>query len=70
MEAIPILGFEKTVQAIHWARSLGLKVVLWTENDGLFYADDNLARLKGLFEVVITNDVEKMISYLRELGLR
>ncbi|NJE03453.1 glycerophosphodiester phosphodiesterase family protein [Thermococcus sp. MV11] len=70
MEAIPLLGFEKTLQALHWARSLGLKVVLWTENDGLFYADDNLARLKGLFEVVIANDVEKMISYLRELGLR
>ncbi|WP_048151785.1 glycerophosphodiester phosphodiesterase family protein [Thermococcus cleftensis] len=70
MEAIPLLGFEKTLQALHWARSLGLKVVLWTENDGLFYADDNLARLKGLFEVVIANDVEKMIRYLRELGLR
>ncbi|NJE01728.1 glycerophosphodiester phosphodiesterase family protein [Thermococcus sp. JdF3] len=70
MEAIALLGFEKTVQALHWARSLGLKVVLWTENDGLFYADDNLARLRGLFEVVIANDVERMISYLRELGLR
>jgi glycerophosphoryl diester phosphodiesterase len=70
MEAIPLLGFEKTLQALHWARSLGLKVVLWAENDGLFYADDNLARLKGLFEVVITNDVEKMISYLKGLGLR
>ncbi|MCD6372210.1 MAG: glycerophosphodiester phosphodiesterase [Thermococcus sp.] len=70
MEAIPIIGFEKTVQAIKWARSLGLKVVLWTENDELFYKDDNLARLKGLFEVVIANDVEGVIKYLHSIGLR
>jgi len=70
MEAIPLLGFEKTVQAIGWARSLGLKVVLWTENDELFYKDDNLLKLKGLFEVVIANDVERMLSYLKNAGLR
>ncbi|WP_297457905.1 glycerophosphodiester phosphodiesterase family protein [Thermococcus sp.] len=70
MEAIPLLGLEKTLQAIKWARTLGLKVVLWTENDELFYLNDNLAKLKGLFEVVIANDVERMISYLGELGLR
>ncbi len=70
MEAIPIIGFEKTVQAIGWARSLGLRVVLWTENDVLFYKDDNLAKLKGLFEVVIANDVERMMGYLKTIGLR
>ncbi|CAB49190.1 glycerophosphodiester phosphodiesterase family protein [Pyrococcus abyssi] len=70
MEAIPIIGFEKTVEAIKWARSLGLKVVLWTENDELFYVNRNLERLKGLFEVVIANDVEKMLTHLRELGLK
>ncbi|AFK21650.1 glycerophosphodiester phosphodiesterase family protein [Pyrococcus sp. ST04] len=70
MEAIPIIGFEKTVSAIKWARSLGLKVVLWTEDDNLFYQNDNLAKMSGLFEVVIANDVEKMIGYLKELGLR
>ena len=70
MEAIPLLGLEKTLQAIKWARSLGLKVVLWTENDELFYLNDSLAKLKGLFEVVIANDVERMIGYLGELGLR
>lgn len=70
MEAIPLLGFEKTVQAIGWARSLGLKVVLWTANDELFYKDDNLLKLRGLFEVVIANDVERMLSYLKDAGLR
>ncbi|NJE49043.1 glycerophosphodiester phosphodiesterase family protein [Thermococcus sp. 9N3] len=70
IEAIPVLGFEKTVQALGWARSLGLKVVLWTENDELFYKDDNLLKLKGLFEVVIANDVERMLSYLKNAGLR
>ena len=70
MEAIPLIGFEKTVQAIKWARSLGLKVVLWTENDELFYKDDNLLKLKGLFDVVIANDVERMLSYLKNAGLR
>lgn len=70
MEAIPLIGLEKTLQALHWVRSLGLKVVLWTENDVLFYKDDNLAKLKGLFEVVIANDVVRMIEYLKKLGLR
>ena len=70
MEAMYILGFEKTVQAIGWARSLGLKVVLWTGNDALFYQNDNLIKLKGLFEIVIANDVEKMMGYLKEHGLR
>ena len=70
MEAIPIIGFERTVEAIKWARSLGLKVVLWTENDELFYQSENLAKMKGLFEVVIANDVERMINYLRKLRLR
>ncbi|WP_297073568.1 glycerophosphodiester phosphodiesterase family protein [Thermococcus sp.] len=70
MEAIPLLGLEKTLQAIKWARSLGLKVVLWTENDELFYLNDNLAKLKGLFEVVIANDVKRMIEYLKKQGLR
>lgn len=70
MEAIPLLGQERTLQAIGWARSLGLRVVLWTESDELFYQNDNLAKLKGLFEVVIANDVERMIDYLKRLGLR
>ncbi|ASJ06708.1 glycerophosphodiester phosphodiesterase family protein [Thermococcus pacificus] len=70
IEAIPLLGLEKTVQAVKWARSLGLKVVLWTEKDDLFYLNDNLAKLTGLFEVVIVNDVERMSNYLRKLGLR
>ena len=70
MEAIPLIGFEKTVQALHWARSLGLRVVLWAENDVLFYRDDNLAKLRGLFDVVIANDVEKMMEYLKTLGFR
>ncbi len=70
MEALHLLGFEKTLQAIGWARSLGLKVVLWTANDTLFYQNDNLAKLRGLFEVVIANDVEGMIEYLRGIGLR
>ena len=70
MEAMELLGVEKTVQALKWARSLGLKVVLWTENDELFYKDDNLLKLKGLFEVVIANDVERMLPYLKNAGLR
>ncbi|WP_457752649.1 glycerophosphodiester phosphodiesterase family protein [Thermococcus sp.] len=70
MEGIPIIGFERFRQAVAWAKSLGLKVVLWTENDELFYVNDNLKRLVGLFDVVIVNDVVRMIDYLRSLGLR
>ncbi|GAB6102523.1 glycerophosphodiester phosphodiesterase family protein [Thermococcus atlanticus] len=70
MEAIPLIGLEKTMQALRWVRSLGLRVILWTENDILFYKNDNLARIKGLFDAVIANDVERMIRYLKGLGLR
>jgi len=70
MEVIPLLGVEKTVKAVGWVRSLGLRVVLWTANDELFYKDDNLLKLRGLFEVVIANDVERMLSYLKNAGLR
>ncbi len=70
MEAIPLIGLEKTLQALRWVRSLGLRIVLWSGNDILFYKDDNLAKLRGLFDVVIANDVEKMLTYLKDLGLR
>ncbi len=73
VEAIYMLGLEKTIGgALQWARSIGLKVVLWSGgNDALFYRDDNLAKLKGLFEGgVITGDVENMVDYLKGLGLR
>ncbi|WP_461865531.1 glycerophosphodiester phosphodiesterase family protein [Thermococcus sp.] len=70
MEAIPLIGLEKTLQALRWMRSLGLRVALWTENDILFYKNNNLTKLKSLFDVVIANDVERMIKYLKELGLR
>lgn len=70
MDAIPLIGFEKTVESIKWVRSLGLKIVLWTGNDELFFKNDNLARMKSLFEVIIANDVEKMMNYLGVIGLR
>ena len=70
MEAIPLFGLGMTLQALRWARSLGLRVVLWADDDGLFYTNGNLLRLKGLFEVVITNDVGRMIPLLKALGLR
>lgn len=70
MEAIPLLGLEKTLQILKWVRSLGLKVALWAGDDELFYENDNLNELSGLFDIVITNDVRRMIDYLRDMGLR
>jgi glycerophosphoryl diester phosphodiesterase len=70
VDAVMILGLEKTVGALRMIKSAGLKVVLWPVNDESYYANDNLAKLKGLFDVLIVNDVERMIGYLKELGLR
>ncbi len=70
MEAIPLLGLEKTIQILNWVKSLGLRVALWAESDGMFYGNDNLTKLAGLFDIVITNDVRRMIDYLRDTGLK
>ena len=70
MEAIPIIGFDKFKQTLIWTKSLGLKIVLWTEIDGLYYQNDNLKRLIGIFDVAIADDVERMVNYLKSLGLR
>ena len=70
IEALGIIGVEKTVGALQMARGAGLKVVLWPLKDETYYANDNLVRLGGLFDGVIVNDVERMLDYLRRLGLR
>ncbi len=70
IDALAILGVEKTVGALQMVKKAGLKVLLWPLNEELYYQNDNLVRLGGLFDGVIANDVERMISYLRSLGLR
>ncbi|WP_456367907.1 glycerophosphodiester phosphodiesterase family protein [Thermococcus sp.] len=70
IDAMAILGVEKTVGALQMIRSVGLKVILWPVNEELYYQNDNLVRLGGLFNGVIVNDVERMINYLKSLGLR
>lgn len=70
IEAIKILGVEKTVGTLQMARKAGLKVLLWPLDDEAYYANDNLVRLGGLFDGVIVNDVVRMIEYLKKLGLR
>ncbi|AEK72674.1 glycerophosphoryl diester phosphodiesterase [Thermococcus sp. 4557] len=70
VEALELIGVEKTVGALQMARGAGLKVVLWSLKDETYYANDNLVRLGGLFDGVIVNDVERMIEYLSRLGLR
>jgi glycerophosphoryl diester phosphodiesterase len=70
IDAMAILGVEKTVGALQMVRKAGLRIVLWPLNEEVYYANDNLVRLGGLFDVLIVNDVERMIDYLRKLGLR
>jgi len=70
IDALAILGVEKTVGALQMAKKAGLKVLLWPLNEELYYQNDNLVRLGGLFDGVMANDVERMISYLSSLGLR
>ena len=65
MEAIPIMGFGAFKDLILGSKSLGLRVALWTLDDELFYHEGNLDRLAGLYDIIITNDVDRMIAYLR-----
>jgi glycerophosphoryl diester phosphodiesterase len=64
VEGIRVLGFEKFRSLLSLVKSLGLKVVLWTGNDELYYENNNLRRLLGTYDIVIANDVEKAVKYL------
>ncbi len=70
IDAMVILGVEKTVGALQMVKKLGLKVALWPLNDELYYENDNLVRLGGLYDIIIANDIERMLSYLGSIGLR
>ncbi len=70
MEAIQLLGFQKFREALVAGKRLGLRIALWTLDESLFYVNNNLVRLCGLFDIVITNDVGSMINYLRAAGVR
>ncbi len=70
VEAFNVLGGEKTLRTLEWIRSLGLKVALWSLRDETFYEDGLLERLRGLFDIVIVNDVGRMIKHLKMLGER
>lgn len=70
MEAIQLVGFEKFREALAAGKKLGLRIALWTLDESLFYENNNLMRLRGLFDIVVTNDVGSMINYLRAAGVR
>ena len=70
IDAMALLGVEKTVGALQMVKKAGLKALLWPLNEELYYASDNLVRLGGLYDGVIVNDVERMFSYLSSIGLR
>ncbi len=70
IDAMAILGVEKTVGALQMVKKAGLKVALWPLNAELYYENDNLVRLGGLYDVIIANDIERMLSYLRSIGLK
>ncbi|WP_297418528.1 glycerophosphodiester phosphodiesterase family protein [Thermococcus sp.] len=70
IDAMAILGVEKTVGALQMIKKAGLKAVLWPLNEELYYQNDNLVRLGGLFDGVIVNDIERMLSYLDSIGLK
>ncbi|WP_010477604.1 glycerophosphodiester phosphodiesterase family protein [Thermococcus zilligii] len=69
IEALGVVGVEKTVKELEKVKGAGLNVLLWSLNDESYYSNDNLVRLIPLFDGVIVNDVERMIGYLRKLGL-
>ncbi len=70
IDAMAILGIEKTVGALQRVKKAGLKAVLWPLNEELYYQNDNLVRLGGLFDGVIVNDIGRMLSYLDSIGLK
>ncbi|MDV3103417.1 glycerophosphodiester phosphodiesterase family protein [Thermococcus waiotapuensis] len=70
IEALSVVGVEKTVKELEKAKGAGLKVLLWSLKDESYYSNDSLVRLIPLFDGVIVDDVERMLGYLKKLGLR
>ncbi|MFA4641492.1 glycerophosphodiester phosphodiesterase family protein [Pyrococcus kukulkanii] len=70
IEGAEAIGLENFIIALNIFKKMKLNVVLWSLNDEAFYRYDVLKRLVGLFEIVIVNDVERMVTYLRNMGLR
>nr|WP_297071585.1 glycerophosphodiester phosphodiesterase family protein [Thermococcus sp.] len=70
IDAMVLLGPRRTVGALRMIKGSGLNVVLWPLDDESYYNNDNLIQLAGLFDVVVVNDVERMIDYLRSIGIR
>ncbi len=70
IDAMELLGVGKTVGALQMVKKAGLKVVLWPLNAELYYENDNLVRLGGLYDVIIANDIGRMLNYLSSIGLR
>lgn len=64
VEGASILGMERFKQALMWIKGMGLKVALWAVNDTSFYYGEPLKELRGIFDIVITDDVKRMIEYL------
>ncbi len=64
IDAIEIFNLEEYLQVLHWIKGMGLKIALWPGKDEVYYRNNNLAKLKGLFDIVITDDVERMTKYL------
>ncbi|KPU63558.1 glycerophosphodiester phosphodiesterase [Thermococcus sp. EP1] len=67
IDGISVLGFERFKTALMWLRGLGVKIALWPVEEEIYYRKDNLKRLKGLFDIVITDDPERMLNYLKEI---
>lgn len=65
IEGVKFLGFEKFMDLLLLAKSLKLKVALWAGDDEFYYQDNNLKHLLGVYNIVIANDIEKIVKYLR-----
>lgn len=59
--------FKKILQ---WIKNMGIKIALWTQDDELYYKENNLNKLLGLFDILISNNIKKTNSYIKGLRMK
>ncbi len=64
IDALTMFPFDDFKNTILWLKGLGLKIVLWADNDEIYYLNNNIDKLKDLVDIVITDNVAKMREHL------
>jgi len=64
IDALKFFPMELFADTLKQIRALGLRVALWSNDDSLYYENNNILQLKNLVDIIITNDVSRMLKCL------